>query len=185
MEYVRQCSCIALLPEEFFDDGLRVVMDAALQQSQIIAYLLQPFFDYVRDKWLGKAYRRQWMSLFNCQHRTNNACETHNRMLRRKVGAYRPNIYLFIEAIASLEHNASLDIDLLKAGGSARRTRRWQSVYNDRQIKALSRDLELNIFHNLDEIILSFLQRASHLTLGSFEHHLPQLAGGRRGRRNN
>ncbi|KAK3910410.1 Tryptophan 2,3-dioxygenase, partial [Frankliniella fusca] len=136
LDYVRKATAISLLPRQFFAPGLAVLRAGSLEEDQLLAYLLRPFFQCVEDKWINNRNRNRWMSLFNSEYRTNNACETVNRMLRRKTGAYRPNVFLFIQAWATLEHNASLDSELLGGGGDARRTRRWRSVWTDQQLKA-------------------------------------------------
>lgn len=128
----------------------------------LIAYVLDPFFQYVEEKWLNKAYRRNWMSLFDADHRTNNSCETQNRMLREAVGAYRPNIYAFIAALARMEHNAFLDTDLMRRGGSARRARRQRSIFCDDQLRALSDDLRMDVFHDRYNSVKSFLDHVEH-----------------------
>ena len=169
---MRKTCAISLLPEELFDDALDILMARARAVDIVAAYLLQPFFEYVRTRWFENAFRRNWMLFYNCLLRTNNSCETHNRMLRKAVGAYRPNVYAFIEAIARLEHNANLDIDLMRRGGAARRTRRWISVYTDRQLRALSNDLEMDIIDDREETIWNFIDRAAFLFHGQFDHHV-------------
>lgn len=112
------------------------------------------------------------MCFFECLHRTNNACECHNRMLRKAVGAYRPNVYQFIEAVARLEHNAFLDTDYMALGGRVRRARRWRSVFHDRQLAGLSETLRNEVFRNMDESVRNFLDRSSNLFRGAFDYHV-------------
>lgn len=182
LDYIRKATAISLLPRQFFLPALEVLRAAALQEDRLLAYVLRPFFEYVQTRWINNPYRNNWMSLFNADFRTNNACETTNRMLRRKTGAFRPNVFLFIQAWATIENNASLDSELLGEGGDSRRTRRWQSVFADRQLKALSRDLLMDIFHDRDETLNGFLSRASHLFHGAFNEHVLDAVG--RGVRN-
>lgn len=176
-EFIRKACVISLLPPEFFETGLQVVRNEARQADILIAYLLRQFFTYVQDKWLGHVSRKNWMTFYNALHRTNNSCETLNRLLRKAVGAYRPNVYLFMDALARLEHNAHLDIALMQEGGSARRNRRWQSVYSDRQLKALMEDLEMDVFHDRNTAVSNFLERAADLVQGVFKEHLEHDAG--------
>ena len=96
--------------------GLNIIKEDAREEDVRVAFLLQNFFQYVEDKWINDVNRRRWMAFYNSMFRTNNLCESHNRMLRNAVGAYRPNIYAFINALARLEHNADLDVDLMKRG---------------------------------------------------------------------
>lgn len=172
LHIIRKACCIALLPRRFFADGLQILKDEAMDTHYVIAYLLIPFFEYVERRWLNNAYRRRWMSLFNVEHRTNNSCETQNRMLRAAVGAYRPNIYTFLAALSRMEHNAFLDIDLMRRGGSARRTRRHRSVFSDAQLKALSDDLRRDVFRDRYTSVKNFLDRAADLIVGTFDQHV-------------
>jgi len=172
LTYVRMACAIALLPRRLFRVGLRVIKEEAFQDDILIRYLLEPFFTYVEDKWINNPNRREWMSLYKRRYRTNNACESHNRMLRKKVGAYRPNVFLFIEALGVLENNASLDVQLLRPGGNPRRMRKWQSVWKDMNLKNLSKDLDRNELQNRDATVLTFLTRAADLFQNVFDQHV-------------
>ena len=176
-DIIRMTCAIALLSKEYFPVGLDIVKNKAMETDILIAYLLRPFFTYVERRWLNNARRKEWMSLFNAPHRTTGFCESHNRMLRKQVGAYRPNVYLFIEALARLEHNASLDIEFMMEGGTVRRSRRCVSIYTDRQLAGLCNDLDMDIFHNLGETVSNFLSQASHLFHDSFNQHVEREGG--------
>lgn len=177
LDVIRKLCAIALLPDAFFDVGLQILKDKVRNHDIVMAFLLWPLFQYFEEKWLNKANRRSWMSFYKSTIRTNNSCECHNRMLRKAVGAYRPNIFFFIEATARLEHNANLDIQLLSEGGNPRRSRRWQSVYTDRQLENLSEDLEEEIYHDLDETVYNFISTASHLFHSAFDAHVQREVG--------
>ena len=161
-KFVRMACAMSLLPKSDFEEGLAVLRQEALGSDPLIAYLLEPFFNYINDKWIGNQYRRNWMRFFGSTQRTNNACESHNRTLRRTVGPHRPNMRAFIEALKILENNASLDIELQNAGGRASRSRRWSAVANDRRLQALSNDLALDVFRNRRRTLQNFLHCASH-----------------------
>jgi len=120
--------------------------------------------------------RRRFMTLFNSMHRTNNICESHNKVLRKHVGAYRPNIYAFIDALARIEHATSLSIEALRAGEPVSRNRRWQSVFADRQLAALTNDLRLDIHVNRNDAVKAFLDRASTLFLSAYKYHVGHQA---------
>ncbi len=114
------------------------------------------------------------MCFYNSKDRTNNACESQNRMLRNKLGAHRPNIWQFIEALKILENNCSLDIEALSVEGVAvSRARRCTSVAMDAQLQRLSRNLRRNMFRNRDFAITSFLNRACHLNHRVVNNFLP------------
>jgi hypothetical protein len=175
--FIRRACAIALLPKRFFRVGLGVLKTEAFNTDILVAYLLEPFFQYVEEKWINNVTRRCWMSLFLSMHRTNNCCESHNKMLRKRVGAYRPNVFKFIDALAYLEHKAHLDIMLLRNGGNPSRTRRWQSVYTDQQLAALSEDLQNDVFRNMNESVKNFLHRASHLFRTAYDYHVLHEGG--------
>jgi hypothetical protein len=74
-----------------------------------------------------------------------------------------------------MEHNATLDVELLRRGGEPRRTRRWQSIYQDRRLEALSNDLEMDVFQDRDETLINFLSTASRLFQGAFDNHVQRF----------
>ncbi len=117
------------------------------------------------------------MSLFESVERTNNSCESHNRMLRSAVGAYRPNVFIFVEALAKLENNANLDAEYMGEGGGVIRTSRWSTIYADEMLAALANDLNGDILHDLGETVYNDLKRASHLSQGAFEQHVEGVGG--------
>lgn len=94
-------------------------------------------------------------------------------MLRAEVGAYRPNVYAFIEALARMEHNADLDVVNMNQGGA--KTRRWKSFFQDRNLRNLGTDLEMDIFHNPEEAIRNFLDQASKKIHGAFMGQLANV----------
>ncbi|KAK3929544.1 UPF0251 protein [Frankliniella fusca] len=170
--YIRQACAIALLPVEFFNVGLNILKEKVLENDILMAFLLHPFFTYVERRWINNARRRNWMSLFESVERTNNSCESHNRMLRSAVGAHRPNVFLFIEALDKLEHNASLDAEYMGQGGHVVRSRRWSTLLADDMLNSLALDLNGDLFNDLGETVYNYLRRASHLFQGAFEQHL-------------
>lgn len=177
LTYLRKAAVISLLPRRYFMTGLRCIKTEAYEEDIRIAFLLDPFFDYVENKWIRSPVRRKWMSLYKSEYRTNNSCETHNRMLRAKTGAYRPNVFLFIQALATLENNASLDSELELAGGNSRTARRWRSVFMDRELSRMSHHLEREIFNDMDEVVRNFLSRGADLFNGAFDEHVQREVG--------
>ncbi|KAK3910275.1 Transposase for insertion sequence element IS905, partial [Frankliniella fusca] len=176
-DYIRKACAICLLPVRYFKVGLGVLRDEALAEDVLLAFILREFFNYVENKWINVLPRRKWMRLFNSLERTNNLCESHNKMLRTKVGAYRPNMWAFIDALSKLEHNAHLDSMLLNEGGQARRTRPCRSVWTDNNLRAISSDLVEQVFHNRNETVSNFLRKAIRLFHGAFDAHLHNEIG--------
>ncbi|KAJ1522440.1 hypothetical protein ONE63_001630 [Megalurothrips usitatus] len=172
VDYIRKACAITLLPPRYFLVGLGVLRDDARRENLVLAFLLVNFFQYVEDKWILNNNRRQWMRLFKAVHRTNNLCESHNKMLRKAIGAYRPNVWAFIDTLAKLEHNTTLDIEHMRAGGYARRARTWKTVWTDEQLLALSRDLEMDVFRDRNEAVRSFVNQASTVFRNAFHMQL-------------
>lgn len=86
---------IPLLPERHLMRGYLIVLNVALQEGRMLFRLLRPFLAYVLRYWIRNDERRRWMSVHGSQHRTNNACESHNRVLNDLCGAH-PNVYIFL-----------------------------------------------------------------------------------------
>jgi len=172
MDYLRKSCAIALLPVQYFRVALDILRRDAYEEDPLLYYLLHNFFEYMEFRWIGNRYRRLWMGFWESMHRTNNLCESHNRMLRKEVGAYRPNVYAFIAALARMEHNADLDVDLMKRGLPARRSRTWRSAFADRQLQALCNDLREDIFHDRNNTIRRFLDRSCDLLQNAVHQHV-------------
>lgn len=172
MEYIMRACAIALLPDQLMEQGLDILRARAQAEDFVVAFLLWPFFLYVQESWLNNPTRRAWMTFWGCTFRTNNSCECHNRQLRKAVGAYQPNVWCFIMALAQLEHNANLDVPLMVAGENAKRPRRWQSIYADKKMEALAQDLEDDIFNDMEETIWNFLGQGANLLKGAFDDHV-------------
>ncbi|KAE8745029.1 hypothetical protein FOCC_FOCC008341 [Frankliniella occidentalis] len=168
LPYIRRCCAISLLPRNLFSRALELIKRDCLEESIEAAFLLRPFFSYVKTNWINNRQRRQYMSFWECRHRTNNACESHHRSLKRKVGAHRPNVFQFIEALASIEQTAYLDMALLLTEGKQpNRTRRWSSILADRSLMGLNRAITgPRLLRNRDNLIRHFLSRAAELNYG-------------------
>ena len=155
----------------------RWVHQEAKDEDIRVAYLLDPLFNYIERRWIANINRRKWMTFFKSMERTNNCCESHNRVLRAAVGAHRPNVFAFMMACARIEHNTYLDIDLMQNHHQcAKRRRRWQSLYADRNLKGISNDLEMDIFHDRNTTIRNFVHQAAGLLNNAFNDHV-RLAG--------
>jgi len=175
--YIRKACAITLLPVQYFYVGLGVIRDEAREDDIVVAYLLRNFFTYVEQKWIRNRTRRRWMNLFKSTERTNNLCESHNKMLRKAVGAYRPNIWAFIDALAKLEHNAYLDSINRREGGTPSGPRSCRSLWTDNNLLALSEELEEEVFHDRNNSVRDFLYRAINLFHGAFQNHLNNAIG--------
>lgn len=169
LSYIRMCTAISLLPKNLFTRALDLLQRDARLQCIEAAYLLHPFFEYVRTKWINVNSRREYMSFWKCEHRTNNACESHHFVLRHKMGAHHPNIFAFMDRLAEIEQTSYLDVGLLAEGNLPGRSRRYRSVLTDRRLKGLNRNIVgPRLLRNRSETILQFLRRAAELNSGLF-----------------
>ncbi|KAK3926312.1 Alpha-galactosidase A, partial [Frankliniella fusca] len=169
LNYIRRCTAISLLPKNLFTRALDLLQHNVRQECIEAAYLLHPFFQYVRTKWINRRSRRDYMSFWRCEHRTNNACESHHTVLRHKMGAHHPNIFEFMDRLTEMEQTAYYDVGLLAEGNLPGRTRRYKSVLTDRRLNGLNRDIVgLRLLRNRNETILRFLVRAAELNVGLF-----------------
>ena len=73
---------------------------------------------------LMKYMRRQWiigvpnneLSIFDCQHKTNNGAENYHSRLKRDIIVSHPRIWLFIEILNNTIQDTDLDIERLSQG---------------------------------------------------------------------
>ena len=82
------CS-LALL--RFIRRGFRL-----LQYGGRVYGRMRPFLEYLNRRWVAHPVRRPWMCVYGSVHRTNNTCESHNRVLKDFTRIPRPSIYNFI-----------------------------------------------------------------------------------------
>lgn len=161
-----RCFCaLALLPERYIRRGFIILVRETRTHGPRVYRRMRPFIAYVLRQWVGNRERRQWMCVYGSIHRSNNTCESHNRMLLNFVGVPHPNIYNFIASLASMEANAYADAMALDAGERPGRARKLSSIFLDNSLRNLYRGIR-NPPGNRDDAILRFLQRAVH----TFDH---------------
>ena len=90
---VRSTLAIPLLPQRFMARGLASLIREANAAGLI--NILQPFFNYMIDTWMSPTFFRS-LSVYGIRHRTNNVCESANKILRSFTGAHRPSLWHFI-----------------------------------------------------------------------------------------
>lgn len=90
---VRSILALPLLPAALIDRGLQTLIVEATRGGYFL--VLQPLFNYWIDTW-GRQRFFQFLSVFGVAHRTNNVCESANRLLRSKTGAHRPGLWHFL-----------------------------------------------------------------------------------------
>lgn len=92
---IRLTLALALLPENLIILGFKVILRYARDEGNYIFRLVKPYLLYIWRNWVVREWRRRRMTVYGSAQRTNNVCESHNRMLRNAVGTHA-NIYMFL-----------------------------------------------------------------------------------------
>lgn len=96
---VQLCCSIPIAPHNHMRSALREITAEA--RATIYFQDLLPYFWYIWETWLtGPRYLR--LSVSGCEHRSNNICESFNRLLAGELGPHHPNVYRFIGNIIYL-----------------------------------------------------------------------------------
>lgn len=90
---VRSTMAIPLLPTNLMARGLQSLMREAAIAG--VNGILEGFFNYFIDTWFSPTYFGS-LSVYGIRHRTNNVCESCNRLLRSLTGAHRPGLWHFL-----------------------------------------------------------------------------------------
>lgn len=162
---IQLCCAIPLAPPQYLRAALGVISEEA--RATIYFDDLLPFFWYLWNTWLtGRRYES--LSVSGCEHRTNNICESYNRLLSSQLGPHHPNIYRFIEVLAKSEDNALTDIWTLFGGHQGSRPRRSSALANDSRIQNWTshlnnglitiRDFIHNVSPSVHGLVADFLQ---------------------------
>ncbi|KAK3925520.1 Pol polyprotein [Frankliniella fusca] len=167
---VRLTMALPLLPVRHIRRGFRLILETARDEGQYIFNILIDFLNYVNNNWILSDARLRRMCVFGSEHRTNNACETNNRDLRKVLGNH-PNIFLFMEGLVRIERNTRILIIQLSRGQKVTRPRKRKAIANDETIERLSNEL-LRPHGALDAAVMNFLRRASHLMDGMIDEAL-------------
>ncbi|XP_026290929.1 uncharacterized protein LOC113215512 [Frankliniella occidentalis] len=158
---VKLCCALALLPMRLIQRGFILILRQARQAGGRVYNRMRPFFAYVWRNWVGHPVRREWMCVFGSYHRTNNTCESHNRVLNNYVGIRHPNIYHFLVALVALEGSAFADSEALRIGNPPNRGRTARAISLDRRLRNLARGFA-NPPDNINDTILRYLEAALH-----------------------
>lgn len=185
-DIIRLACALPLLPQADIRQAFYIIVEEANRAGQGIGNIVRPFLLYVRDFWINDNSRLQWMSVHGSFHRTNNACESHNRVLRDLIGRHQ-NIFRFLglydstceiyfqatlnvlssslsfaDGLVTLEGEAWADLLILQdAEHAAGRPRSVTAIVNDRVVERLEEDLRNPVGPRRDAL-LNFLQAASH-----------------------
>lgn len=168
---IRLTMALALLPEDMILQGFQVIRTHARQEGRFIYRIVRPYLLYLWTNWVSRHWRRARMSVFGSSTRTNNACESQNRMLHKEVGTH-PNVYLFIGGLIRLEQRSFNTVMSLEQGRRVSPSRKRTSILNDKRVKFLSDELINNPPGNIERSIYRFLCISSHTMDGMVEQLL-------------
>ncbi|KAJ1528957.1 hypothetical protein ONE63_007325 [Megalurothrips usitatus] len=129
---IRSMLALPLLPTNLIIRGYRTLMVEA-QRTGLLG-LLNELFQYWTDTWAAP-HVFQSLSVYGLRHRTNNVCESANRLLRSKTGAHRPGLWHFLSALRRNEHCTFLKLRAALMGIPASRCRKVSAVNNDTNIR--------------------------------------------------
>ncbi|KAK3921439.1 DNA excision repair protein ERCC-6-like 2 [Frankliniella fusca] len=172
--FVKLCCALPLLPLRYIRRGFELIVQEARQFGPGIYRRIRPFFAYVMRQWVGHPIRRRWICVFGSEHRTNNTCESHNRMLKNFVKVAHPSVYQFISALISVESNADADASALSQGERPNRRRRFSSVMLDRRLRNLMRQIR-NPPDNVDNAIMRYLDNALHTFDNAYDRAVEEV----------
>lgn len=97
-----RCFCaLALLPNRFIRRGYRILVRETRRHGLRVYRNMRQFMSYVLRRWVAHRERREWMCVFGSHHRSNNTCESHNKMLSNFIGVLHPNVYNFLSEYES------------------------------------------------------------------------------------
>ncbi|KAK3919969.1 Ribonuclease HII [Frankliniella fusca] len=131
---------LALLPEPFIVDGYHVILNHAVGEGNYIYRMVLPYLRYVWRYWVSRPWRRARMCVHGSSQRTNNACESQNKVLREECGIHS-NVYMFLAGLVRLEqknYNILLSLDQFRRVSRARKT---TSIMNDNRIQMATEEL--------------------------------------------
>ncbi|XP_034253510.1 uncharacterized protein LOC117652588 [Thrips palmi] len=160
-ELMKSYCSLALLPRRFIRRGYNLLVQETRQHGGRVYGRMRPFLAYLLRSWVAHPVKRPWMCVYGSIHRTNNTCESHNKMLGNFACVPHPNTYNFISALASMEENALADVEALELGEQPNRRRKLKSIILDRRLRNLAETLN-NPPGNLDQAILRYIHAASH-----------------------
>ena len=84
----------------------------------------------MRRKWINGVPANE-LSIFNCQHKTNNGAENYHGRFKKGIIVSHPRIWLFIEILNNTMQDTDLDIELLSKGIEITRNRKLNDIEND------------------------------------------------------
>lgn len=160
---VRSLCALPLLKTEDLDEGFASVVNRAAERE---LEELAPLFHYFNTTWLTPA-RKRLLSVYECEDRTNNICESHNRTLRAQVKVAHPNIFQLMSGFVRMEDISHFDIGCFVRGDPISKNRRLSALVNDRRISQLTSDL-----YEGPMTIEEFLRAASRRIQGVYDEIL-------------
>ena len=124
----KMCSALSLIPIEFIDEALLLIMEDAPQEDK-----LSTFISYFVEQWLeNQNVLIDMWNVYGQRHRTNNAVEGWNSKLNKSIGTTDPNIYYVVN---TLRANSEVSHFLkMKELGHILTQRKKKYIKNDERI---------------------------------------------------
>lgn len=134
---IKMAMSLPLLPQNLIQDGINAVVNEGDASNR--NFLI--FIEYLKNTWTT-----QNISVFQQNHRTNNAVESYHRTLFRIVGTPHPNVWIFIKKLRIMENSKAFDFIRLTNGVPARRPRiiyrtRSENIARAQQILLIDGDI--------------------------------------------
>lgn len=92
--HVKRCMALAHLPQQFRSDGWLYIRGECVKKDEKTTN----FNNYFENTWLGKGFLQDKWSFNGVMHKTNNAIESWNSRLNRKVKP-KPNIVMLLKTL--------------------------------------------------------------------------------------
>ena len=119
-------------------------IEGAMRELHTIPVLLQPgeqlrlqqFRHYITSFWIRKVTPER-MSVFGLKRRSNNAIESFNATLKRKIKQAHPNLFVFIENLNQIISGKLSDLQSIQNGHRLTRRPPRQQLANEERLKVL------------------------------------------------
>ena len=138
-EFVQLCMALAFIPEAEIEEKFAECINELSEQNRDI---LVDFINYFQDTWVDGLFRRSMWNKYGKDylHLTNNRVEVWHSTLKKKL-PIDPNIFVFIDALKSIQSGAQLTMQKADAGESPAK-RRQKYINFENAIQKLHRKHE-------------------------------------------
>lgn len=130
--HVALCASLALIPEQYINDGWLYIMEDCPQNN-----LISAFNDYFVENWLdNKTIARNW-NVYGQRHRTTNLVESWHSKINRKInGRNKPNILQCLDTLHKEANLSKNKMDQVQRGVQTN-NRTPESIENEARINRI------------------------------------------------